>query len=66
MLDKLWDKSLKKHLSFTENSLLECEIHSVLLSRFLDLNPRGEVPAIKFEEKIVTDSTRIIHLLESK
>ena len=33
---------------------------------FLELNPRGEVPCMKFGPgKVVSDSTRIIHYLEA-
>eukprot|EP00095_Tigriopus_kingsejongensis_P003051 snap_masked-scaffold101_size371023-processed-gene-0.7 protein:Tk03051 transcript:snap_masked-scaffold101_size371023-processed-gene-0.7-mRNA-1 annotation:"sperm surface protein sp17" len=32
---------------------------------FLDLNPKGEVPVMKFDNQVIVDSSRIIHHLEA-
>lgn len=33
---------------------------------FLELNPKGQVPVMKFDNQVITDSTRIIHHLEAQ
>ncbi|TRY61722.1 hypothetical protein TCAL_07880 [Tigriopus californicus] len=33
---------------------------------FLELNPKGQVPVMKFDNQVISDSTRIIHHLEAQ
>lgn len=38
----------------------------MMICRFLDVNPEGKVPVVKFDDKWVSDSDVIVGILEEK